>query len=150
MFEKPFEDYTVGEVWSSRGRTITEADLVMFSAFSGDWYPLHTDKEWAQKGPFGQRIAHGMLVLAASTGLITMNPGVVLAFYGIDRVRFVAPTYIGDTISAELQVSALSIKKRGGVVDTQLTIKKQTGEPVVMATLRILVADKEEMRHLST
>lgn len=150
MFDKPFEDYTVGEAWSSRGRTITEADLVMFSAFSADWYPLHTDKEWARKGPFGQRIAHGMLVLTVSTGLITMKPGVVLAFYGIDRVRFVAPTYIGDTLSAELQVNGLSVKEHGGVVDTQLTIKKQTGDPVVLATLRILVANREEMRHLSS
>ncbi|MCL4352499.1 MAG: dehydratase [Firmicutes bacterium] len=149
MFDRPFEDYTVGEVWVSRGRTITEADLVMFSAFSGDWYPLHTDKEWAQKGPFGQRIAHGMLVLSASTGLITMKPGVVLAFYGIDRVRFVAPTYIGDTISVELQVNGLSVKEHGGVVDTQLTVKKQTNEPVVVSTLRILVANKETMSTLT-
>lgn len=149
MFDRPFEDYTVGEVWMSRGRTITEADLVMFSAFSGDWYPLHTDKEWAQKGPFGQRIAHGMLVLSVSTGLLTMKPGVVLAFYGIDRVRFVAPTYIGDTISVELEVKGLSVKERGGVVDTQLTVKKQTNEPVVVSTLRVLVANKETMNALS-
>ena len=149
MFDRPFEDYTVGEVWMSRGRTITEADLVMFSAFSGDWYPLHTDKEWARKGPFGQRIAHGMLVLSVSTGLLTMKPGVVLAFYGIDRVRFVAPTYIGDTISVELEVKGLSVKERGGVVDTQLTVKKQTNEPVVVSTLRVLVANKETMNALS-
>ncbi|PSR34395.1 MAG: dehydratase [Sulfobacillus benefaciens] len=149
MFDRPFEDYTVGEVWMSRGRTITEADLVMFSAFSGDWYPLHTDKEWARKGPFGQRIAHGMLVLSVSTGLLTMKPGVVLAFYGIDRVRFVAPTYIGDTISVELEVKGLSVKERGGVVDTQLTVKKQTNEPVVVSTLRVLVANKDTMNALS-
>ena len=149
MFDRPFEDYTVGEVWMSRGRTVTEADLVMFSAFSGDWYPLHTDKEWARKGPFGQRIAHGMLVLSVSTGLLTMKPGVVLAFYGIDRVRFVAPTYIGDTISVELEVKGLSVKERGGVVDTQLTVKKQTNEPVVVSTLRVLVANKETMNALS-
>jgi acyl dehydratase len=78
-----------------------------------------------------------------------MKPGVVLAFYGIDRVRFVAPTYIGDTISVELQVNGLSVKEHGGVVDTQLTVKKQTNEPVVVSTLRILVANKETMSTLT-
>ena len=56
-----FEDYTVGEVFVSPGRTITEADIVLFSAFTGDWHPLHTDVEYAAKTPFKERIAHGML-----------------------------------------------------------------------------------------
>jgi len=47
MFDKYFDELNIGERWESRGRTITETDLVLFSAFTGDWYPLHTDKEWA-------------------------------------------------------------------------------------------------------
>lgn len=75
MFEKYFNELNIGERWVSRGRTITEADLVLFSAFSGDWYPLHTDKEWAAQTSFGQRIAHGMLVLSVAMGLLDMVPG---------------------------------------------------------------------------
>lgn len=149
MFDRPYEEYRLGETWTSRGRTITEADLVMFAAFSGDWYPLHTDREWAQKGPFGQRIAHGMLVLSVATGLITMKPGIVLAFYGIDRVRFVAPTYIGDTVSVRLEVSGLTAKPQGGVVAVSLTIQKQTGEAVVVSTLKVLTASSEKLRQPS-
>jgi hypothetical protein len=61
MFDNSFEDYEIGEKWRSpRGRTITEADIVKFAAFSGDWYPLHTDAECAGKTPFRRRIAHGI------------------------------------------------------------------------------------------
>ncbi|GAF86639.1 unnamed protein product, partial [marine sediment metagenome] len=63
---KYFEEIQVGDVEVTRARTITEADIVNFAAFSGDWYPLHTDVEYAKKGPFGERIAHGMLVLSVA------------------------------------------------------------------------------------
>ena len=64
-----FEDYTVGEVFVSPGRTITETDIVLFSAFTGDWHPLHTDVEYAAKTPFKERIAHGMLGLVVGMAL---------------------------------------------------------------------------------
>ena len=57
-----FEDYELGEFFVSPGRTITETDIVLFSAFTGDWHPLHTDVEYASKTPFQGRITHGFLV----------------------------------------------------------------------------------------
>lgn len=144
MFDKYFETYQVGERWTSRGRTITESDLVLFSAFSGDWYPLHTDKEWASHSIFGQRIAHGMLVMSVATGLIRMDPGVIIAFYGIDQVRFVAPTFIGDTIHVELEIVELKDNQHGGLITAQSRTCKQTGEPVVVSTMRVLVNQKPE------
>jgi len=140
MFDRPFGHYRVGERWISRGRTVTEADLVWFAAFSGDWYPLHTDREWARAGPFGQRIAHGMLVLSVATGLMVFRPGIILAFYGMDRVRFVAPTFIGDTLRVELGVTELQEKPTGGVVTCAMQIVKQRDEPVVIADMKVLVA----------
>jgi acyl dehydratase len=140
MFDRIFSNYQIGETWESRRRTITEADLVMFSAFSGDWYPLHTDREWAQKGPFGQRIAHGMLILSVATGLMVFKPGIVLAFYGIDRLRFIKPTYIQDTIGVNLEVRDKEEKLSGGIVTCAMKVTKQTGESVVQATIKILVA----------
>lgn len=141
MFDRPFETYQIGDRWESRGRTITESDLVMFSAFSGDWYPLHADREWASKTRYGQRIAHGMLVLSVATGLMVFKPGIVLAFYGLDRTRFVRPTYIGDTLHVELEVQALQDKKAlGGVVTCMMHVVKHTGEVVVSGIFKILVA----------
>ncbi len=61
---KYFEDFNVGEIAVTRARTITETDIVNFAALTGDWYPLHTDIEYAKKGPFGERIAHGLLILS--------------------------------------------------------------------------------------
>ncbi len=140
MFDRPYAAYQPGERWESRGRTITEADLVLFAAFSGDWYPLHTDREWAARGPFGQRIAHGMLVLSIATGLMVFQPGVVLAFYGMDQVRFVAPTFIGDTLRVSLTVTGVQEKSNGGVVTSAMTVKKQSDQPVAVADIKVLVA----------
>ena len=64
-----FSDFEVGHAYTSQGRTITETDVVMFAGLSGDYNPLHTDQTFAEKTPFGQRIAHGMLVSSISTGL---------------------------------------------------------------------------------
>lgn len=140
MFTKYLDQYEVGETWVSKGRTITEADLVMFSAFSGDWFPLHTDKEYAATTPFKQRIAHGMLVLSASTGLFQFGLDIVVAFYGMEKVRFVNPTFIGDTIRIEAKVLSLEEKAGGrGVITVLQEIKKQTGEIVISSTMKILI-----------
>lgn len=140
MFNKYFEEYEIGDTWQSRGRTITESDLVMFSAWSGDWYPLHTDSEWAKTTQFGQRIAHGLLILSASMGLTPLEPGRVVAFYGIDNLRFVRPTYIGDTIHVELEVTDAQDKGEAGIVSARATVFKQDGNPVLVATHKLLIA----------
>lgn len=144
MFSKYLDEYSVGETWVSKGRTITEADLIMFSAFSGDWFPLHTDKEYAAKTPYEQRIAHGMSVLSIATGLLQLEPDVVVAFYGMDHVRFTNPTFIGDTIHLEGKVLDIQKKDNGrGIVSIQMEIKKQTGEIVVVAVIRMVVKTTE-------
>lgn len=142
MLDRYFDDLEVGLRAVSRGRTITEADLVLFSAFSGDWYPLHTDREYAAKTVFGQRIAHGMLVLSAATGLVPMNPGVVVAFYGMEKVRFTAPTFIGDTIRVEAEVVDKSDKGAFGVITVRQEIKNQRDEVCCTAVLKVAVNKK--------
>ncbi|CAB3392052.1 MULTISPECIES: MaoC/PaaZ C-terminal domain-containing protein [Kyrpidia] len=141
VIDKPFDAFEIGERFVSRARTITEADLVMFAAFTGDWYPLHTDVEYVKQTPFKQRIAHGMLVLSVATGLARLEPGWVVAFYGMDRVRFVNPTFIGDTIHVEAEVVEKEDKgARGGVVTFRQEVKKQTGDVVASAVMKVLVA----------
>ncbi len=144
MLNRYFEEYAVGDRWVSRGRTITEADIVNFAGISGDWYPLHIDEEYARKTQFGRRIAHGMLVLAMGTGLAQMEPGRVVAFYGMDRVRFTAPTFIGDTIHVDLEVLALEEKgPNQGVVTFRNQISNQRGEQAVVSEIRVLMRKRE-------
>ena len=88
----------------SRARTITESDLVSFAAITGDWHPQHVDAEWAADSRFGERIAHGMLVLSYSIGLMGFDPDRVVALRGIDSLTFKRPVAIGETIRAEADV----------------------------------------------
>lgn len=90
-----------GEEFVTPGRTITEADLVNFAALTGDWHPQHADAAWAAGSEFGERVAHGMLVLSYAVGLAPIDPERVLALRGLDKVAFKRPTRIGDTIRVE-------------------------------------------------
>jgi 3-hydroxybutyryl-CoA dehydratase len=137
------EDFKIGDVETTRARTITEADIVNFAAFSGDWYPLHTDVEYARRGPFGERIAHGMLVLSVATGLMPLYEMAIVAFYGMDKVRFTAPTKIGDTIHVELEVIETRDKGDiGGVIVLKESVKNQRGEDVAVSTMKVLIAHR--------
>lgn len=138
-----FEDFNVGEIAVTRARTITETDIVMFAALTGDWYPLHTDVEYSKKGPFGERIAHGLLILSIANGLMPIYEMAIVAFYGMDRVRFTAPTKIGDTIHVELEVTEKQEKGDiGGVITLKESVKNQRDETVAVSTKRVMLARK--------
>lgn len=140
---KFFDDFNLGDETVTRGRTITEADIVIFAGFTGDWHQLHTDVEYAKKGPFGERIAHGFLVLCAGSGLMPLNEMAIMAFYGMDRVRFVAPTKIGDTIHVEMKVSdKKESNEKSGVVTFETIIKNQKGEDLVVYSISALLKKK--------
>ena len=138
-----FEDFQVGDKIVTRGRTITEADIVTFSAFSGDWHPLHTDVEYAKKGPFKERIAHGYLVLSVASGLLPLSEIAIMAFYGIDKLRFIAPVKLLDTIHVEFETVEKQEKDdRSGVITFRQVVKNQRGEEVVAGTMRSLIAKR--------
>jgi len=140
---KYFEDFTAGEIAVTRARTITETDIVNFAALTGDWYPLHTDIEYAKKGPFGERIAHGLLILSIANGLMPLYDMAIVAFYGMDKVRFTAPTKIGDTIHVELEVVEKQDKGDiGGVITLKEYVKNQRGENVALSTKKVLIAKR--------
>ncbi len=131
-----FEDFSPGVEHSTRGRTITESDITNFAGLSGDFIELHTNEEYARRSPFGRRIAHGMLTLSISTGLMTqMNliTDTVVAFYGIDKLRFVKPVFIGDTIHVKKKViDAMAKGGEAGVVTFETTVLNQNDEPVLV------------------
>jgi acyl dehydratase len=139
---KAFDEYQLDELLVTRSRTITESDLVAFAGLSGDFHELHMSVEYARRGPFGQRIAHGALIFSISTGLtIQMGPSEnILAFYGVDKLRFVKPVFIGDTLRVEKRVAELVPKDaRRGVVAFETTVLNQHGEPVLVYLDRILM-----------
>ena len=139
---KYFEDFKLGEKEVSRGRTITEADVTMFAALSGDWYPLHVNEEVAKKTIFGGRIAHGFLVLSVASGFVTPYETALIAFYGMDKVRFTGPTKLGDTIHLETEVAEVKDKGDFGVVSSQWHVKNQRNEDVAICLIKVAVSKK--------
>lgn len=135
-------DIEVGQRSVSRSRTITETDIVQFAMFTGDWHPIHTDTVYAAANPlFGQRIAHGALVLSVALGLVEFWPPAMQAFYGLDKLRFVAPTVIGDTLRVETEVLAVTPRAdNSGVVSFAFAVKNQRDVDVCVATFKALVA----------
>jgi oxepin-CoA hydrolase/3-oxo-5,6-dehydrosuberyl-CoA semialdehyde dehydrogenase len=123
-FRKHFEDLRTGDSLLTHRRTVSEADIVAFGGISGDFFYMHFDEIAAKDSQFGKRIAHGYFVLSAAAGLfVSPAPGPVLANYGLDNLRFVAPVAIGDTIRARL-----TCKRK---VDRNRTDDKGVGQGVV-------------------
>ncbi|HWQ32758.1 MAG TPA: MaoC/PaaZ C-terminal domain-containing protein [Blastocatellia bacterium] len=140
--EKYFDDFEVGQEGTSAGRTITEADIVNFAGLTGDWYELHTNQEWAARSPFGQRIAHGALIFSIATGLaLRMDPPseALIAFYGLDHLRFVKPVFIGDTIHVRQKVIEKTERDaQSGVVTVQSEVINQRAQVVVSYVAKVL------------
>lgn len=141
-----FEEFEVGMTLRTRGRTVTEADIVNFATLTGDFNPMHTDAEYMKGHMLGQRVAHGMLTLSYAVGLI-YQLGVIertgLAFRGVE-MKFSLPVLIGDTIHAELTITELKEMKRlgGGAVTIEVKVVNQEGKAVQSGVLTMLVASR--------
>jgi len=137
-----FEEIEVGEEYESPGRTVTEADIVIFAGLSGDYNILHTDAEHMKSSIFGERIAHGLLGLAIQSGLFTRT-GIPYATLGVGTLRwkFKGPIKIGDTIRLRAKVSAKkeSVKPDRGVVTVDRQVLNQRGEVVQEGETELVV-----------
>ena len=141
-----FEDFQIGNRVISAGRTITETDVVQFAALSGDYNQIHTDAEFASTTPFGQRIAHGLLVLSIATGLVDrlgVIEGTAIAFRELTW-KFSRPVFIGDTIHLKAEVIRLKPLPRlgGGSVILQVNVHNQRDEIVARGEWNALMANK--------
>ncbi|MCY3779827.1 MAG: MaoC/PaaZ C-terminal domain-containing protein [Chloroflexi bacterium] len=141
-----FEEFEVGAAMRTRGRTITEADLVGFAALTGDYNPMHTDAEYSSGSFMGRRVAHGMLTISYAVGQayqLGILERTVLGFRGLD-MKFSSPVYIGDTIHAELKVADTKAARRlgGGVVTLDIRIVKQDATVVQKGSLSLLMMSK--------
>ena len=122
-----FDDLSVGQT-ASLGKTITEADILMFAAVSTDTNPVHIDAEAAKASMFKERIAHGMLsagLISAVLGTRLPGPGTI---YLGQTLRFRAPVRIGDTVTATVEITALDRDKRRATLKTTCAV---AGKPVI-------------------
>ena len=138
-----FDEIQVGEEYVSPGRTVTEADIVIFAGLSGDYNVLHTDSEFMKSSIFGERIAHGLLGLAIQSGLLSrgMRPFATLAFMGL-RWKFKGPIKIGDTITVRAKVleKRETSKPDRGIITLQRQVLNQKGEVVQEGETDVMVA----------
>lgn len=137
-----FEDYEIDSLRETVGRTITETDVVLHAGQTGDFYPHHMDAEWCKSQSFGQRIAHGTLVFSVGVGLTAgeINPRAMS--YGYDRLRFIRPVFLNDTIRARVSTREKrddAKRKTHGVVVEALEVINQRGETVLVADHLLLV-----------
>lgn len=123
----------------SRGRTITEADVAQFAALTGDMHPQHTDAVWAADSRFGERIAHGMLVLSYAVGLVEFDPERVVALRRVSNAVFKRPVALGDTVRLESSVEAVSpLDDEYSLVTCGWRVLNQDGMLVVRATVELV------------
>jgi acyl dehydratase len=130
-----FEQFAIGDTFESQARTVTEADVVAFAGLSGDFNPLHTDAEFGKTTPFGERIAHGMLVAAMATGMANWTgvfEGTTLAL--MEQVlQYKGAVKFGDTIHLELKVAEKreTSKADRGIVIFDARVVNQEGRGVI-------------------
>ena len=139
-----FEDYAVGSTRETAGRTITETDIVLHAGQTGDFYPHHMDAEWCKTQEFKQRVAHGTLIFSVAIGMTAgvINPE---AFsYGYDRLRFIKPVFIGDTIHVRVSIKEKREHKKPGhgMVSELVEVLNQRNETVLACEHLLLVRKK--------
>ena len=128
-----FEEIEIGEEYESPGRTVTEADIVIFAGLSGDYNVLHTDAEHMKASVFGERIAHGLLALSIQHGLLarSMPDRSAERFVGL-KWKFRGPIKIGDTLHVRARIAAKedADEPGWGLVTMERQILNQRGEVV--------------------
>lgn len=142
-----FEDYALDASRTTVGRTITETDFVVHAGHTGDFFPHHLDAEFCKTLPFGQRIAHGTMVFSIGIGLTASIINPVAFSYGYDKLRFIRPVFIGDTIKTRVTISDKypDPKREGmGQVIERCEVINQKDETVLAADHILLVEMKEK------
>jgi acyl dehydratase len=132
-------DLDVGTSFVTRGRTVTESDIASFAALTGDMHPQHTDAVWAASSPFGKRIAHGLLVVSYTIGLLDLDPERVIALRRIRQATFKRPVAIGDTITAECRVESFDeVDDATALAGFAIDVRNQRGRLVLRVALDAL------------
>lgn len=144
--QKYGDDFKVGDLFRTQAITVTETHVVNWAGLTGDFYPLHMDREYAARTQFGERLAHGPFIFALAVGLVAQAGfagNAAIAWLGVDGMRMLAPVKIGDTVRVEVRVKDTRVTRdpRKGVQVWEYTVLNQRDE-------RVLVFDYQLMFHL--
>jgi acyl dehydratase len=142
-----FEEFNVGQKIVTGERSVSEKDIMTFADLSGDNNRIHTDAAFSEAGPFGQRIAHGLLGLSIASGLAWQTgilDGTVIAFREVNEWKFVKPVFIGDAVHAELNVTEAKALPRigAGSVVIAVELKNQKSEVCMRGNWTMLIMSK--------
>ena len=143
-----FEEFEVGQIFMTAGRTVTEADVVTFAGLSGDYNQIHTDADYSASQLYGERIAHGLLVVSIATGLIVQTglmEGTVLLFRELTW-NFSQPDLIGATLHVKLEIVDMKkLPKRGvGSITAKVNVINQNDKTVHRGTMSLLIKSLPE------
>ncbi|MEJ8842890.1 MaoC/PaaZ C-terminal domain-containing protein [Lacibacter sp. H375] len=143
FIQKYFEEFKLNDIRQTKGRTITETDIVIHAGQSGDFFPHHMDEEWCKSQPFKKRIAHGTLIFTVAIGLTADFVNEVSMTYGYERLRFIKPVFINDTIKVTVTIKELKDHRKPeyGLVTELVECFNQQNE-LVMLCEHILMVKK--------
>ncbi|WDT74191.1 MAG: MaoC/PaaZ C-terminal domain-containing protein [Candidatus Manganitrophus sp.] len=150
MTRRFFDDFEVGERFTTETRTITENDIVQFADLSGDHHRLHLDEAYAKKTPFGGRIAHGLLGLSIASGLwvgLGLLEESIIAFLGLEW-KFVAPVRIGDAVNVDVIVKEKRASRQPdrGILTLEAAVLNQRNETVQEGSWTLLLKRRQQKR----
>jgi acyl dehydratase len=142
-----FEDFILNDSRETTGRTVTETDIVLHAGQTGDFFPHHMDAEWCKTQPFKERIAHGTLVFSLAIGLTASVVNDEAMTYGYDRLRFIKPVFINDTIKVKITILEKKDHKKPeyGLVTELVEVFKQHGA-VIMSCEHILLSKRKNAK----
>ena len=143
FIKKYFEEFEVNAIRRTKGRTVTETDIVIHAGQSGDFFPHHMDEEWCKTQPFKKRITHGTLIFTIAIGLTAEFVNEVAMTYGYERLRFIKPVFIGDTLKVTIKEKKEHKKPGYGLVIELKETFNQHNE-LVMVCEHILLVNKKE------
>ncbi len=141
-----WDEFVIGSKRTGPVRSIGAEDILVHAKETGDFYPHHMDAEWCATQPFKKRMAHGTLVLSVAVGTLADEINEAAMSYGYDRVRFIAPVFIDDTIQAHSEIVAKREHTKNpenyGFIDENVVVTNQEGN-TVMAFTHIYLVDKK-------
>ena len=144
FIKKYFEEIEPGSIRHTKGRTVTETDIVIHAGQSGDFFPHHMDEEWCKTQPFRKRIAHGTLIFTIAIGLTADFVNEVSMTYGYERLRFIKPVFIGDTIKVIITIKEKRDHEKPGFgLVTELVETYNQHNELVMLCEHILLVNKQ-------
>jgi len=135
--QKFFDDFEVGDVMVTRGRTIDSGNISNFAELTGDYYPLHIDEEHAKGTRFGTRLAHGPFTFTIAVGLVGLSGfygDAITALVEIKSLRATKPVVAGDTLKVRAEVieATADVSPKYGTLGVNYSVRNQHDEEVMV------------------